>query len=673
MMDFTDITTAVKKTTKKAADLAMKPVNFVADPMIEANNKLKKSVFWPDLTMLTTLKTQQQDKLFHTNYLVHIEQVTKLLRGKKMPVKKLNAYIQACKLIEAAPEKTVSLEDKVDLMQELFDELRISCKQGIPTKLKEKVFSLDKKTTYTTDEFSSLSDQIAATKKFINSLYNNIENDMVPLFLTKKADAEGVLLGVQEKRKKLSDQQKAYQESLFAYNDEINSGRSLVNEIVGVCDRLRKYHNNQDSLFWPEKTKYKGAAEAELKKLKGLLSKEFPARQSKIKKAATETSKLQTEYDKTIPSVLTDWTKFFNEWKTQEKILQTSASITKKNYSKLLSAGQKSLTGAQKSLQETHVKLIKQLTEPYDQVDLFTKQIEQVHQMHSTIHDDYLAVATHHWTTSVAGELSLCHQDWLIDQRVNYLGEEMSILRQQILYTKLTKRVWNSMADTVKSFENRIDDRKIYAKELLIAPLKQLRTLTTELQEKVKFLEKQIKENDTLLSKDKSELRDSISYKRLINLKRTWQQDMLWFTLWTSHSTALNSEIKTQTERKKSLDTLTKNIQKKQKIDHIALDEQQKTVTLVKTKEQKDKLTHLEKQVEAQEKLQKEVHTELETGAQHSDETVSLQKKYQSFWKSHQLHAQRYKKMIDDASKKLTKSPLQAWVDCSNKVINMFA
>jgi hypothetical protein len=45
MMDFTDITSAVKKTTKKAADLAMKPVNFVANPVIEANNKLKRSVF----------------------------------------------------------------------------------------------------------------------------------------------------------------------------------------------------------------------------------------------------------------------------------------------------------------------------------------------------------------------------------------------------------------------------------------------------------------------------------------------------------------------------------------------------------------------------------------------------------------------------------------------------
>gem|GEM_PF-6623739 len=74
-------------------------------------------------------------------------------------------------------------------MQELFDELRTSCKQGIPTKLKENIFSLDKKTTYTTDEFSTISDQIAASKKFVSNLFSQIGNDMVPLFLTKKPDA----------------------------------------------------------------------------------------------------------------------------------------------------------------------------------------------------------------------------------------------------------------------------------------------------------------------------------------------------------------------------------------------------------------------------------------------------------------------------------------------------
>lgn len=454
-----------------------------------------------------------------------------MLKGKKLPTKKLNAYIHAAKLIEAAPEKTATLEEKVDLMQELFDELRISCKQGTPTKLKEKTFSVDKKSTYTSDEFDHISEQIATTKKFLNTLYNQLENDMVPLFLTKKADAEGLLLKVQDKRKHLSDQQKSYQDSVFAYSDEINTGRAIVRSIVDICDRLRKYHNNQDSLFGPEKSKYKTASEIELKKLKTLLTKDFAAWHTKVTKKATETAKIQTEQDKVIPAVMADWTTFFTIWQGQEKVLLTNATTTKKNYKKLLGAAQKSLTTAQKSLQDTHTKTLKQITEPYTQDELFGKQLEQIHKLHTTIHDDYLALADHHWTTSIQAELSLCHQDRLLDQRVSYLAEEMTVLRQQLLYTKLMKRVWNSMADTVKSFENRIDDRKIYAKELLIAPLKQLRTLTTELQEKVKYLEKQIKENETVLSKDKEELRDSISCKRLFNLKRTWQQDTLRFTL----------------------------------------------------------------------------------------------------------------------------------------------
>lgn len=131
--------------------------------------------------------------------------------------------------------------------------------------------------------------------------------------------------------------------------------------------------------------------------------------------------------------------------------------------------------------------------------------------------------------------------------------------------------------------------------------------------------------------------------------------------------------MKTQTERKKSLETLEKNLQKKQNIGHTALDEQQKTVTLVKTKEQKDKLARLEQQVKAQEQLQKSLRTEKESCGVHVEEMAHLQKKYDLFGKNHQQHAQRYKKFIDDFSKKLSKSPLQARVDCSNKLIAMFS
>gem|GEM_PF-5282118 len=174
---------------------------------------------------------------------------------------------------------------------------------------------------------------------------------------------------------------------------------------------------------------------------------------------------------------------------------------------------------------------MKQLVEPYDQTELFTKQVELIHKTHDTVHDEYLALADHNWTTGMHGELPICSELWLIDQRVDYLNEEMTILRQQILYSKLIKRVWNSMADAVKSLENRIDDRKIYAKDILLIPLKDLRTLTTALQEQVKSLEKQIKSYEDMLAKDKTELWDSISFKRLSNFKRTRHQDNQWGTI----------------------------------------------------------------------------------------------------------------------------------------------
>ena len=112
---------------------------------------------------------------------------------------------------------------------------------------------------------------------------------------------------------------------------------------------------------------------------------------------------------------------------------------------------------------------------------------------------------------------------------------------------------------------------------------------------------------------------------------------------------------------------------KKQNIDHTALDEQEKTVTLVKTKEQKEKLMHLKKQVNAQEQMQKAIAEEKESCVVHLEETLHLQKKYEIFGKNHQAHAQRYKKLIDEVSKKLTKSPLKQWVACDNKVTSMFS
>jgi hypothetical protein len=94
--------------------------------------------------------------------------------------------------------------------------------------------------------------------------------------------------------------------------------------------------------------------------------------------------------------------------------------------------------------------------------------------------------------TGVQGELPACSHEWLVDQRVDYLPEEMTLIRQHILHNKLMRRIWNMMADTVKSYENKIDDRKMYAKDIVATPLKQLRALTTTLQDQVKSLDKTI-------------------------------------------------------------------------------------------------------------------------------------------------------------------------------------
>jgi hypothetical protein len=673
MMDFKDITAAVKKTTKKAAKLAMKPVNFVADPMIEANNILQQSVFGPDMRLLDTLKTHQQYSLFQRTYLEHLDAVATSLTEKKMSVKKRTAYIHAAKLIDAAPTTQDNLAQKVNVMHDLFDELRNACKTGVPTSLKETTFSIDKKTTYTKDELSMIDEQITATKTFINEKLKQIDTDIVGAFLDKKPDATVFLKTVQQKKWTLSEKQSAYQTALFRYNDMIHTWSPLVRQIVDICDHLRKYHTSENSLFWPEKTKYKQAAEAEMKKLKSLLSKERTARQKKITTQWKEVTKLQAEEGKLLEAISNDWKEFFATRTNGQKTIEATVMTTKKNYPAMLRAAQKTLTRAQKDLQMVHTATINQLTEPYDQDVFFAKQADCLHELHDTIHDDYFLLADHNWKTGIQGEISFSNQEKLLETRVSYLSEEMSTIRQHLIATKLTKHIRNAMTSTIKGFESKLDARKVYAKDLLSAHLKSLRTMVTDLQEQIKSIDKQISTYEAQLTKDKEELWDSITCKRLLTAKRTWQQDTLWATVASIHHPALQTEINTHTLRKKSLEQLEKNMHKKQQIDRTAIDEQQKTVTLVKTKEQKDKLQKLEQQAAAQAKLQTSVQKEKELCATHLDETIHLQKKYQFFAKDHQVHAQRYKKQIDDISKKLKKSPLNQWINCSAQLVNMYA
>lgn len=672
MLDFTDLTTVVKKTTKKATDLAMKPVHFVTDPVLDVHQKLKTTVFWPDLLLLETLKANQQKQVFSHTYLTHLDQVAKTLHTNKLPEKKLHAYLQACKLIHAAPATTLSLEETHDMMQELFDELRMSCKQWIPTKLSDNVFSVDAKISFTEDEFEIISTQIAASKKFLAHLVNTVENDMIPLLLTDKPNSEDLIQNAQSKRTQFSQDQKRYQDSVFQYNDIINTWRPLVNNIADICEYLRRYTNKQNSLFWPEKTKYKAEMDKELKKLTVLVKKEFPSRLKKVTTQGTDVAHLYVEQNKLLPAMSEQWKIHFAHWQKREKNCQTDLVLTKKTYASTLHNTQKNSATAQKALQTAQLKAKKQIEQPCCSVELFHQHIDDVHTHHASLHDAFLAVAEHIWQSGVRAELPLCGDELQVTERNDYLREEMLLLRLQLLSAKLIKRVWKSMADTVRSYENTLDDRKVYAKELLATPLKQLGSLNTLLQEQVKSLEKQIKSYETILTNDKNELRDSVLCNRLLAYKRTWQEETRLGVIWIVHSATLHAEIMALTTRKKMLEWAEKDLTKKQNIDRTALDEQEKTVTLVKTKEQKKKLVDLKTLIQTQDGLHQEILRELELCSAHLEETTHLQKKYELFGKQQQAHAQRYKKYIDAISKKIQKSPLSQWIDCSNQLITIF-
>jgi hypothetical protein len=99
MFDLTDITSAVKKTTKKATDLTMKPVQFVAAPLVDIHNKLKQSVFGPDLQFLTEIQEKEQYAILMESYSRHIEIIKKQLQKDTLPTKKIDSFIVALKLI----------------------------------------------------------------------------------------------------------------------------------------------------------------------------------------------------------------------------------------------------------------------------------------------------------------------------------------------------------------------------------------------------------------------------------------------------------------------------------------------------------------------------------------------------------------------------------------------
>lgn len=154
--------------------------------------------------LLAELMTQEQQKLFDQHYNDHLTKLQKKLNADKIAAKKSQGFIHACKLIAAAPDKNLPIDTKVETMQGLFDELRFACKEGLPNKLREDTqWQVDKKSSYTSDEFSHISDAIATAKTFLNQLEKKLNSDMNWLYLTQTPEHNTMIQNIQEANKHL--------------------------------------------------------------------------------------------------------------------------------------------------------------------------------------------------------------------------------------------------------------------------------------------------------------------------------------------------------------------------------------------------------------------------------------------------------------------------------------
>jgi hypothetical protein len=299
MFDLTDLSSTLKKQGKKAADLAMKPVKFVATPLLKVNDSLKKTMFGPDIHLFHELIAQQQEEVFGKSYIHWLSTLQTALTNKKFTAKKSHAFIMACKLIAAAPDKELSLEKKFERMDELFDELRFACKEGIPTTLhEEQNFSVDKKIKYTTDEFTEISAQIAKTKKYLTTLYNKLTSDFIPLYLHDQPDHEKMLLKIQDYNKHLGDEKKKVQDEIWQYFEQVQEGKSIITAIQTECTKLKFLSSKEKSLFAPEKSKIQSNENEILAKLKTLTNKDFGKREKVSAKKYSEVIKSSSEEQK---------------------------------------------------------------------------------------------------------------------------------------------------------------------------------------------------------------------------------------------------------------------------------------------------------------------------------------------------------------------------------------
>jgi hypothetical protein len=666
MFDLTDLTNVVKKTTKKATDLTMKPVQFVAAPLVDMHNKLRKSVFWPDLVFLTEVQQKEQYAILMEAYEYHCDTIKQQLHKTKLVTKKIDTYVHAIKLIWAAHELIKDPQAKIEAMQNLFDELRSVCKEYIPTVLKEETFSSPKKIITTEDEFKIIAKAISSSKVFLQHCASEIEDNSSQIACHGLPWNESVQEAIISTQKVLPETQQSYQDNLFATQKVIHDWYSIIHSIQESAAHLRVYTNNEKSLFGPEKTKAKKSYENELGNIKKVISHDFTNWKKNIETTVKKTQKQQHDLFAIIPALESINNKWVELYTNQVKEYEKQWLTAKKQFASYALSLTKTLQEEQNKLKSSYSFMEKRLVVPYDQEELIAECADEIVNQHNIVHVQYHLSAHHIRQSALISEMPVVFSWLALTQQKTYLMEKLSLHRQQLFHAKLMKRLRKGIISEVQSYENIIDDHKIYAKETITPVLTYLRDLTNKLQNELKWVELQISHDNITIETIKTQVWDSITVDRLIGLKRSWQNDLLWSAIGLTHKKQLDDELKIHQKEIKTLQTISKEIEKRNRIDVTAFHEHKKTVQIIKTKDQKEKLEILKTQINNQEKTIQHLNELILLINTHIKELDSLVKKYWIFAKNHEVHAQSTKKRINDLAKKLIKSPLQNDFDCSD-------
>lgn len=160
-MDFQDLAHTLGQQSKKAKELALKPVHLVASPVVQLHEKVKKTVFGPDLSIFVTVLHQQQVALLEKKYLAFLKSLGTVLKKEHLSTKKSTALLNACMQTRKVAAQQPILDDHIEKLIEMLGELTYSCKQGIATKREENGSrTVDKRLMYTSEEYHLVSEQL---------------------------------------------------------------------------------------------------------------------------------------------------------------------------------------------------------------------------------------------------------------------------------------------------------------------------------------------------------------------------------------------------------------------------------------------------------------------------------------------------------------------------------